>query len=64
MFMIEVTILRISDVIHVLKRGVKMYLLNYTFYINMILILNIFFVYRLLLIFTLNRAIKSKTGTL
>ena len=34
-----------------LKTGVKNYLLNCTFYINMILILNIFFVYRVLLIF-------------
>ena len=48
--MIEVDILRISDVICA-KTGVKNYLLNCTFYINMISILNIFFVYKVLLIF-------------
>ena len=38
--------------LYVLKTGVKNCLLNQcTFYINMILILNIFFVYRVLLIF-------------
>ena len=38
--------------LYVLKTGVKNYLLNCTFDINMLLIiLNIFFVYRVLLIF-------------
>ena len=37
--------------LYVLKTGVKNYPLNCTFYNNMILILNIFFVYRVLLIF-------------
>ena len=37
--------------LYVLKTRVKYYLLICTFYINMILILNIFFVYRVLLIF-------------
>ena len=37
--------------LYVLKTGVKYSLLNCTFYINMILILNIFFVYRVFSIF-------------